>query len=525
MKRLKYIVIFISLMGLSVFSLIFANPVSFDIKINGEDFKVPKEMGQVHIKDNRTMVPLRAFSEKLGWNVNWNQTDQSITIPYNNGNIIMKVNQNTYINQNNEQIDLDVAPYILNDRTYLPLRAFTEALGYQLEYDNSSNVHKILINKLNNSTYTIMLYMDGSDLESSNRAGTSTINEIISANTGDNINVVVQTGGSKRWFKEGISSETNQIHLIKNGKITTVESNLGLKSMGDSSTLSEFIDYTMKNYSADKYALIFWSHGFGSVKGIGYDTLFDYDSLTLPEIKTALEATKPNFEFVGFDACLMSTIEVADVFKNYSKYLLASEDFVSSKSWEYKSWLNKLNENIEMSAQDLSKLIADNYKSKYNFTEPVLAAIDLSQMENINNCLAELSEEMITVINRWDFEDVLNARYNTFGFGDLGVKNGPLDLVDIISLSKSFDEYIYPLNGTEKITEAIKKAVYPNSTYEDSQINGLSIFFPYKTMIDIDESMAVYKEIGFNSKYMDLLDLYIEKLIEYNSQFIITTES
>lgn len=521
MKKSKYILIFISIIALSVFTFIFAKSASFDIKINGENFTVPKEMGQIHIKDGRTMVPLRAFSERLGWTVNWDSQQQSITIPDGDKNIIMKINQNTYTNQNNEQIDLDVAPYILNERTYLPLRALTEALGYHLEYDNSSNVHKILINKITADTFTIMLYMDGSDLESSNGSATSTINEIISANTGDNINIVVQTGGSKHWFKDGISSSSNQIHLIKNGEFKTVESNWGFKSMGESSTLSEFIDYTMKNYSADKYALIFWSHGFGSVKGIGYDTLFNYDGLTLPEIKKALEITKPNFEFVGFDACLMSNIETADMLKDYSKYLLASEDFVSSKSWEYKSWLNKLNENTNISAQDLTKIIADNYKAKYNFTEPVLACVDLSQMDNINKCLDELSEEMISVINRWNFEDVINARYNTLGFGDLGVKNGPLDLVDIISLSKSFDEYIYPLNGTEKITEAIKKAVYPNATYEDSEINGLSIFFPYKTMIDIDESMAVYKEIGFNNKYMDLLDLYIEKLTEYNSQFVI----
>lgn len=524
MNKLKYIIIFASITILSIFTFIFANSIDFDIKINGEAFNVPKEMGQIHIKDGRTMVPLRAFTEKLGWNVNWNNDEQSITIPYNDGNIIMKIDQNTYTNEKNEKIDLDVAPYILDDRTYLPLRALTEALGYHLEYDNSSNVHKILIDKLDDSqksTYTIMLYMDGSDLETSSSAGTDTINEIISASTGDNINILVKTGGSEYWYKDGISPNSNQIHLIKNGKFTTIEANLGLKSMGESSSLSDFIEYATKNYSADKYALIFWSHGFGSIKGIGYDTLFNNDGLTLPEIKQALELTKPNFEFVGFDACLMSTIEVADVFKNYSKYLLASEDFVSAESWEYKSWLNELNKNTNMSAKDLSKVIADNYKAKYKFTEPVLAALDLSQMDNINKQLADLSEEMISVINRWNFEDVLNARYNTFGFGDIGVKNGPLDMVDIISLSRALDEYIYPLNGTEKLTEAIKSAVYPNSPYDDKNINGLSIFFPYKTMIDIDENMAIYKEIGFNDRYMDLLDLYIEKLIEYNKQFVI----
>lgn len=115
MNKLKYIAIFASITILSIFTLIFANSINFDIKINGEAFNVPKEMGQIHIKDGRTMVPLRAFTEKLGWNVNWDNDEQSITIPYNDGNIIMKINQNTYTNEKNEKIDLDVAPYILDE--------------------------------------------------------------------------------------------------------------------------------------------------------------------------------------------------------------------------------------------------------------------------------------------------------------------------------------------------------------------------------------------------------------------------
>lgn len=520
MKNKKYLLTFLVLLISGLFIFAFSKPNTFDITINGESFVIPQEMGQVQLKNKTTMVPLRAFTEKLGWDIEWNQITKTITIPYKSGNIVMKVGEDTYTNEKNEIVNLIVAPYISDERVYLPLRALTEALGYSLEYDNSSNVHKIAINKLkSDTTYTIMLYINASDLESEGSAATSTINEIINSNTDENINILVQTGGSTSWGKPEISNKSNQIHLINNGEFTTV-SDLGSKNMGESSTLSEFIDYSIANYSADKYALILWSHGFGPIGGIGYDSLFNNDGLTLPELKIALDNKPIKYEFIGFDSCLMGSIEMATLLKDYTDYFLASEDLVMSGSWDYKTWLTKLSEDIDINTKDLGKIIADSYQSKYNYSEPVLCLTDLTKIDEVNKQISNLSQELIELLKRWPFEDIYNARYNTSGFGDTGLEDGPVDMVDIIELSRMIDKHIYEHHNTETVTNALKNAIYPISPYTDQPTNGLSIYFPFKNTFDIEQKLDLYKQINFNSDYIEFLDLYVDKLIEYKNQFI-----
>ena len=77
--------------------------------------------------------------------------------------------------------------------------------------------------------------------------------------------------------------------------------------------------------------VILWDHGGGSISGVCFDEISD-DSLSLREIDTGLLSTMKNagmtdtFEFIGFDACLMSTVETANVLASYSDYMIASEE-------------------------------------------------------------------------------------------------------------------------------------------------------------------------------------------------------
>ena len=65
-----------------------------------------------------------------------------------------------------------------------------------------------------NDMVTIMLYLCGSDLESLYGCATDDINEILDANVGDNVNIVIETGGASYWQNDTISNQTNQRYLI-----------------------------------------------------------------------------------------------------------------------------------------------------------------------------------------------------------------------------------------------------------------------------------------------------------------------
>ena len=43
------------------------------------------------------------------------------------------------------------------------------------------------------------------------------------------------------------------------------------------------------------------------------------------------------FEFIGFDACLMGTIETANIMASYADYMYGSQEMEPGSGWDYES--------------------------------------------------------------------------------------------------------------------------------------------------------------------------------------------
>ncbi|WP_369379720.1 copper amine oxidase N-terminal domain-containing protein [Lysinibacillus fusiformis] len=87
------------------------------------------------VKNNRTMVPLRVISENLGAQVQWK--DSQITLSTNQSTVILTLNSQTVI-QNGQAKQLDTTPYLKNNRTYVPIRFIAETFGSQVDYKQST---------------------------------------------------------------------------------------------------------------------------------------------------------------------------------------------------------------------------------------------------------------------------------------------------------------------------------------------------------------------------------------------------
>jgi hypothetical protein len=90
-----------------------------------------------------TVVPVRGVFEKLGASVEWNQATQTITAKKDSTLILLKIGSKT-MTINNEPKALDVAPQTINNRTMIPLRAVSEALGAKVSWDKKANTAYIL---------------------------------------------------------------------------------------------------------------------------------------------------------------------------------------------------------------------------------------------------------------------------------------------------------------------------------------------------------------------------------------------
>ncbi|WP_339280927.1 copper amine oxidase N-terminal domain-containing protein [Lysinibacillus sp. FSL P2-0066] len=86
-------------------------------------------------KNNRTMVPLRVISENLGAQVHWQ--DSQITLTMDQTTIKLNLNNRTVI-KNGEKEQLDVQPYMKNNRTYVPIRFIAETFGSQVHYNDGT---------------------------------------------------------------------------------------------------------------------------------------------------------------------------------------------------------------------------------------------------------------------------------------------------------------------------------------------------------------------------------------------------
>ena len=89
----------------------------------------------VFVENDRSYVPVRFISENYGGSVEWIPETQTINITFSDRVISLTIG-NAEIKINGETKELDVAPIIRNERTFLPLRACTEAIGKEVFYSD-----------------------------------------------------------------------------------------------------------------------------------------------------------------------------------------------------------------------------------------------------------------------------------------------------------------------------------------------------------------------------------------------------
>ena len=104
---------------------------------------VPLEMDVTPIiRNDRTLVPVRAIVEALGADIGWNNDTREVTISQGSQSIIMTIDSTTvtfvHADGREENAELDVAPIIVDDRTMLPIRFLAEAFGFEVDWDNEN---------------------------------------------------------------------------------------------------------------------------------------------------------------------------------------------------------------------------------------------------------------------------------------------------------------------------------------------------------------------------------------------------
>lgn len=348
-------------------------------------------------------------------------------------------------------------------------------------------------------TITIMVYMCGTDLESRAGMASNDIAEMCAATLSNKINILIYTGGCKAWKTTGISNDVNQIYKVSSGRLERLVSDDGAKVMTDPATLTAFIKWCSENYPANRNDLIFWDHGGGSISGYGYDEKFaSKGSMSLSGINKALKDSGMTFDFIGFDACLMATLETALMTSNYADYLIASEETEPGIGWYYTDWLNSLSQNTSQDTLDIGKNIVDGFvdkcAEKCQGQKTTLSVIDLAEISaTVPSKLSAFSTDTAELIKGDNYKQVSDARVNTREFAT----SSKIDQIDLVNFANQI--------GTDE-AKALSSALLSSVKYNRTSSNmtnayGVSIYFPYRRASKVDSQVNIYNEIGMGGEY------------------------
>ncbi len=363
---------------------------------------------------------------------------------------------------------------------------------------------------------TIMVYMVGSDLESNYGAATMDLVEMEDNKPDvDTHNVVVCAGGAAQWQNSMISADDQTLLQLTEGGFSVVDT-LDSQNMGEAENLSSFISQCMEQYDTDLYSLILWDHGSGPVFGFGVDENYG-DILSLAEMQAALEnsvgKSGKKLEWIGFDACLMGGMEMADAFAPYANYMIASQETEPGWGWNYE-FISALDE-PDMDGAHLSREIIDSYMeygeavfeqdSRY-YSDLTLSCLDLNAYQAAEDAFNAFFEETHELLSVSTFPQSVRDRDRVKEFGGFSTTYN-YSLVDAYNLIETLAG-----ENSAKEQEALA-AIRDMTVYMRTNVAnacGVSICYPFGAEEDYTEyCLALQEHIDFAPAYTSYLrDFY-----------------
>jgi len=353
--------------------------------------------------------------------------------------------------------------------------------------------------------WTIMVYISADDVLAN--FAIDSLNQLRQAASDDGDKVIAlfdPNDGNKQTFLYRFEG-TN-----KTKPLSDVAKPQGELNMANPKTLSDFVKLASEPLSKPKdrhYSLILWGHG--------TELLLDRDPgtageryLTPAKLRSALENTKFNkdnkLDFIAFDACSMSMVEVASALQGCAQYMIASQDEVPDVSFPYARILEGLKGrggDPKAVSELIPKIYVESFRDylvtrRNGVKEIMLSSLDLANIEKITEPVSTLAGLLLQSVAVKDLSNaIVEARRDAHDFV-LGL------FVDIYDFCEKLPVSLDRNNcGDKEYCEALKNAckqvrdVIDNREYVIANVtrpnvedcHGLSIYFPYSVENDVTE--------------------------------------
>ena len=357
-------------------------------------------------------------------------------------------------------------------------------------------------------TWTIFVYMCGTDLESLHASATGDVQQMLEAEASDNVKFVIQTGGTKTWNNEFFHADKAERFVVSNNDINNVGS-VDLASMGDPENLKGFLKWGVENYPADKMGVIFWDHGSGSINGVCFDELNNSDSLSLNEIDQALSDVyadmTDSFEFIGLDACLMGTLETANVLATYGRYMYASQECEPGTGWNYTAIGTQLAQHPDCDGAALGKVITDSFyeecKASGQEGGSTLTVVDLKKIDDLIVAFNDYSYRLYNATSD-NFAGIIRGINSAENFGGNNKSEGYTNMIDIGGIIQKCSDYA---DGAATLKALESCISYKKNGVSHKNASGLSVYYPL--CIQGSEELTIFSNVCTSPYYLSLVDM------------------
>lgn len=345
--------------------------------------------------------------------------------------------------------------------------------------------------------WTVMVFINGdNNLED---AGIEDINEMEAIGSTEDVNVLVQFDRAEGYTDaDGDWTGARRYRIEKgdtNGVDSPVLQDLGEVDSGAYETVVDFVAWSAENYPAQRYAIVFWNHGWSwyigpnanrITKGVSDDEESG-NSISIAEGDLSQALSEMNdilghrLEIVGMDACIMQGWEMAHEAAPYANYYVASQDYEGWDGWEYTGFLSELVANPDMQGDELGESIARTFIETGDLSQSV---IDLSLLSALEFHLDSLAQALI---DGGDFSAYHQSASRSYSYdGDWGVDH---DLVGLLSGLKDRSEDPRVRNSANRALELLNSVIVSNYASDFiSGANGLSIYSPTEDSWGFEQS-------------------------------------
>jgi Clostripain family len=387
-------------------------------------------------------------------------------------------------------------------------------------------------------SWTLMVYMAGdNDLDPN---GLKDLKEMKRVGTTADIYVAVQ------FDSESAHHGTTRYLLTKGSNLAAdAVGTLGNTNTGDPKNLIDFATWAIKNYPAQRYALVLWNHGqgwddtdiyaderhrsFGRVgSGRVRHALFHKpvrkllenaprdprtsraillddnakDFLDNLEMKKVVQAVHKKLgrklDLLGMDACLMSMPEVGYQMRDHVAFTVGSEETEPLDGWPYEEILGKLAKTPAMTPDALGKIVVKEYlKSYQGGSDAVTQSLcDLGQSAGLVTAVKALATSLKTALGdataRSAIRDVRD-KAQTYEVLD------NVDLADLCTLIKGGAVPAKVKKACDGVLAALKKYVVSSGYIGRPMRNskGASIYFPTVSISPLYAGLDFVKTTGW----------------------------